>query len=720
MCGEGDITMYEISMNINKELDISSIKHLLVKGESLADNIKIKVPRTYEGMDLKDKIFTIKTQNSSGVYYEKVLTKTVEDSTITLSWVVTRAFTGSPGSLKITLHISDSSGYSLATKAAEVNVAHSVFIATPIAPTDVLEDYLQEIRVHSESASNSAEQSLKILTDMNSKIVDGFTSTAKDKALSANKGRELNTRIDNIVSQTGTSNTEIVDARNSPERGIVYPTLKARLDSVDGDIVKSKYSAPTTATAPIITLPSTAVKGKMEGSLKGNTLYNAVTNGDFRDGTTGWSAISATLNVTNNILVVTGNGASVSVRCVKSSILKSNTKHFLKLRARVTNESCTTLRLGTELSSIITINNPIKDKWYDMFALFTSSTDTDLRPQHIYQSTAIAKDKMMEIDGNVGVFAIPISGTIFENWTAEELNAVPIGYWEGLGSSKASRVKVGETELFCPVELGSVPSGVADEFTFDGIYTQRTKETNVDLTAIADQSNVALAFTGAFLDNSPFVRPINPNIVIGGKEQIAYISSQQVDDIANIGKYYTMDNQRLYFIFAKGTTLEQAKLALANTKVRYQIATPIEIKYPTSNLISEPSGTILIDSAIKVVKPYTTNIVLDVKIKNLTSVTKVDGETRVPVLPSLVNISTDGMSLTILNSSSGDMYELEYETFGATLPTMEYSYPLNLNAQVQGNTDGLKATDKKLQDFFAYQNAVNAQVDLRLVLLERK
>ena len=45
-----------------------------------------------------------------------------------------------------------------------------------------------------------------------------------------------NTRIDNIVAQSGTSNTEIVDARNSTEKNITYVTLKDRLESIERSI----------------------------------------------------------------------------------------------------------------------------------------------------------------------------------------------------------------------------------------------------------------------------------------------------------------------------------------------------------------------------------------------------------------------------------------------------------------------------------------------------
>jgi len=42
---------------------------------------------------------------------------------------------------------------------------------------------------------------------------------------------DITNRVNNIVSDTGDSNTEIVDARYSTSSAVAYPTLKSRLDS---------------------------------------------------------------------------------------------------------------------------------------------------------------------------------------------------------------------------------------------------------------------------------------------------------------------------------------------------------------------------------------------------------------------------------------------------------------------------------------------------------
>ena len=48
-------------------------------------------------------------------------------------------------------------------------------------------------------------------------------------------------RINNIVGQSGSSNTEIVDARQSDSKGITFPTVKARLESIESGLAATAY-----------------------------------------------------------------------------------------------------------------------------------------------------------------------------------------------------------------------------------------------------------------------------------------------------------------------------------------------------------------------------------------------------------------------------------------------------------------------------------------------
>src|SRR5690606_10517293 len=84
-------------------------------------------------------------------------------------------------------------------------------------------------------------------------------------------------RIDNIVSQGGDDNTEVVDARHSTTKDKTYNTLKGRLEDGEQDIEKLKHdtnvaeSVTETSYDSVIPVPDSAVNGQVSGVLRGLT-----------------------------------------------------------------------------------------------------------------------------------------------------------------------------------------------------------------------------------------------------------------------------------------------------------------------------------------------------------------------------------------------------------------------------------------------------------------
>lgn len=78
---------------------------------------------------------------------------------------------------------------------------------------------------------------------------ESITATETQSAI-----EQVNERVSNIISQSGTSDTEVVDARNSAQGG-VYPTLKDRLDEMDSNFeasVKSEQNKDVCVLAGVI------------------------------------------------------------------------------------------------------------------------------------------------------------------------------------------------------------------------------------------------------------------------------------------------------------------------------------------------------------------------------------------------------------------------------------------------------------------------------------
>ncbi|MBF4693629.1 hypothetical protein [Fusibacter ferrireducens] len=232
-------------------------------------------------------------------------------------------------------------------------------------------------------------------------------------------------------------------------------TLDTELTSVEDRtaVIENKIDTPDFGVA---TINQDAISVTAEDSFKGvsqlakfggGTLYNAVKNGDFGDGTAGWTSPSAVLSASNNILSVTCNGtvAEGQARYLFGDELKNSDNKFFRIRVRVTNSNCTLLlfRMG-DSGTIASVSNPVENTWYTLFGFYSYeiivSGGEQLRVYHSYADAATANGKVMEVDGNAGVFTIPITGTPYESYTADQMNSVVEEYFEGLHSTQRCSV----------------------------------------------------------------------------------------------------------------------------------------------------------------------------------------------------------------------------------------------------------------------------------------
>lgn len=84
---------------------------------------------------------------------------------------------------------------------------------------------------------------------------------------------EMDARVNNIVSQGGDDNTEVVDARHSTLKGKTFNVLKERLDDIEGDLLDPK-EIEFSDYGSVISLPDAAIGGQLHGSFKGDTIVN--------------------------------------------------------------------------------------------------------------------------------------------------------------------------------------------------------------------------------------------------------------------------------------------------------------------------------------------------------------------------------------------------------------------------------------------------------------
>lgn len=295
-------------------------------------------------------------------------------------------------------------------------------------------------------------------------------------------------RIDNIVTSAGTSNTEIVDARQSTVKSKTFANVRARFEesenqvkALENQVYQSQSNSTTLTTLELLKSVTDSYASPAKLTLGGATLYNAVVNGDFSNGTAGWQRLSSTsINVdssyvdstksvfgANSIRIFANNETRTIVQELNFPI---NTKVFVK--GFVRKQSGTgvlfyTLPKGAISGPISVLmsetqfdNLPI-GVWTPFYAISTTTNDG------IKIAAGRSADKSYDVNFD-GIFAIPITGTPYENYTADQMNALVNTYFEGLKSCNKMEILTRGRNLFDEVlELGYLnnTSGASESST---------------------------------------------------------------------------------------------------------------------------------------------------------------------------------------------------------------------------------------------------------------
>ena len=197
----------------------------------------------------------------------------------------------------------------------------------------------------------------------------------------------------------------------------------------------------------------TVVKGQFSDTkIKGLSVTQSVINGDFSNGTTGWSGSDGTSTqsvVNNNTLKITGTGTTANPYIYSAPFMNTTDTYFIYAKVRVTNSSATYIRMGLSGGGATkSIISPQQDVWYEIFWINTSSNGR-ISFLSNYADAATANGKVLEIDGNAGVFAINMTASGIEDYTEEQmLEIVRQGYWEGTKSTNSVRAKSIGKNLF--------------------------------------------------------------------------------------------------------------------------------------------------------------------------------------------------------------------------------------------------------------------------------
>ncbi|NJD04666.1 MAG: hypothetical protein FIA99_19175, partial [Ruminiclostridium sp.] len=167
------------------------------------------------------------------------------------------------------------------------------------------------------------------------------------------------------------------------------------------------YTTPQTVTGNVFSIPAEGVNGQLNLKLMGNTETNIVANGNFANGTTGWTPAYGVLSTANNILSVTANGTNYYVRSdeTTSSPIIAGHKYYAQAKMRITNSSC--LRIGISIDgstggidAYTYQESPAPNQWYLISTIYTTTDHTGnvlIRLRETYPDAATANGKVMEV-----------------------------------------------------------------------------------------------------------------------------------------------------------------------------------------------------------------------------------------------------------------------------------------------------------------------------------
>jgi hypothetical protein len=129
------------------------------------------------------------------------------------------------------------------------------------------------------------------------------------------------------------------------------------------------------------------------------SVTNLLSNGDLRNGTTGWVLNGSTISAANSTLSITGNGSVLNpsaYQAVQAAVI--GRKYYCKFRARATNSSCLSIRVHRGGVTSILQSAPTINTWYPLSVVITATdVSTGFNMYHYYVDIATANGKVMEV-----------------------------------------------------------------------------------------------------------------------------------------------------------------------------------------------------------------------------------------------------------------------------------------------------------------------------------
>lgn len=169
---------------------------------------------------------------------------------------------------------------------------------------------------------------------------------------------------------------------------------------------------------------------------------NVFANGNFSNGTSGWSSANGSIATSNNIATITGNGSAAKVDLTYNSTFNilANNKKFVSAQVMVKDSLCTSIQVfffNGIYTNELTIITPIANQWYTVSGICTTSTAMALSVFNVvtrYVDATTANGKVLQVQ-NVNAIDMGVDTTNpLYNLTSDTMNTLVQqagGYWDG-------------------------------------------------------------------------------------------------------------------------------------------------------------------------------------------------------------------------------------------------------------------------------------------------
>lgn len=203
-------------------------------------------------------------------------------------------------------------------------------------------------------------------------------------------------------------------------------------------------------------LPKTVANAGMSATLRGMTVTNLVQSGDFSD-LSKWRSVPDNVEVENGIVKVTGPSTINVISIRQNNSLKTlplGHKEYVRARLRVRDDESTRLRIRLYAGTTDAfVNDPDKDKWYDLSGIVTgttSSANNNWQPfifDSTYENIEATTGKVLEVEKPIHINLTELYGAGNEP-SKEECDRLFSHYIDGTQSVKPQRVRATGKNLY--------------------------------------------------------------------------------------------------------------------------------------------------------------------------------------------------------------------------------------------------------------------------------